>query len=197
VGWRLQLHLAIDFQKLVPSPPCGMATCPLWGIWQVPSPPCGMATYLCLRYLIVSSYEFQAHRVGWRLTLVPTPRSPSNPELVPSPPCGMATQCLLNMLWLTSEPTVWDGDTSFHPVYKSSSKPTVWDGDCCICFLFKLAKDKVPSPPCGMATHLTRNASYEYKHKFQAHRVGCFFSLKFLKTKRKGFNILKAWKTGG
>jgi len=29
------------------------------------------------------------------------------------------------------------------------------------------------------------------------HRVGCFFSLKFLKTKRKGFNILKAWKTGG
>jgi len=24
-----------------------------------------------------------------------------------------------------------------------------------------------------------------------------FFSIKFLKTKRKGFNILKAWRTGG
>jgi hypothetical protein len=33
----------------------------------------------------------------------------------------------------------------------------------------------VPSPPCGML----------------------FPSPKFLKTKRKGFNILKVWKTGG
>jgi hypothetical protein len=39
---------------------------------------------------------------------------------------------------------------------------------------FKLLGD-VLSPPCGIP----------------------FPSLKFLKTKRKGFNILKAWKIGG
>jgi hypothetical protein len=61
-------------------------------------------------------------------------------------------------------------NTSPH-IYRS--KPTVWDGD------------QVPD-----------YVSYS-SLQFQAHRVGCFFSLKFLKTKRKGFNILKAWKTGG
>ena len=35
----------------------------------------------------------------------------------------------------------------------SSSKPTVWDGDSCL-FCPHSYVPLVPSPPCGMATHL-------------------------------------------
>ncbi len=77
----------------------------------------------------------------------------------------------------SSKPTVWDGDLSERRKLINSSlgsEPTVWDGDFC-----KLGSMQsfhyVLSPPCGIP----------------------FPSLKFLKTKRKGFNILKAWKTGG
>jgi hypothetical protein len=83
----------------------------------------------------------------------------------------------LENIWVCSKPTVWDGDNRTDGegrVFLQRSKPTVWDGDIYLA---------IESP--------------SYSNLFQAHRVGCFFSLKFLKTKRKGFNILKAWKTGG
>jgi hypothetical protein len=54
------------------------------------------------------------------------------------------------------------------------SKPTVWDGD------------QVPYYVVIQQIYSSKPTVWD-----------AFFSLKFLKTKRKGFNILKAWKTGG
>ena len=54
----------------------------------VPSPPCGMATTFYIFLSGISSPQFRAHRVGWRLVL-------AKERVLPK---------------IGSEPTVWDGD---------------------------------------------------------------------------------------
>jgi hypothetical protein len=211
VGWRPTSTITKEAgrPRIVPSPPCGMATlknhgpcpqgpgCSKPTVWdgddlqtRVPSPPCGMDVFQIIiirskptvwdgdsripntqHILIIRSisppcltrfYNYEGSL--WRR--VPSPpcgmatseKQSGGPHgtTVPSPPCGMATIQFIGkgVGYLSSEPTVWDGDTkgrflslcpsprfqahrvgwrlgmSIQELFITQrSKPTVWDGD--------------------------------------------------------------------
>ena len=149
---------------------------------------------------------FQAHRVGWRprsiflLLLMAIGSKPT----VWDGDSNLDKTLICHPQEFRAHRVGWRlvGVNNF-PNRTFGSEPTVWDGDVQSQTL-SWQHLLVPSPPCGMATYNEKKqTTYQPTNNQPTLPVPSppcgipFPSLNFLKTKRKGFNILKAWKTGG